>query len=232
MNAWQALIEKSQKKKIPMKKKLIGMVMLVTLAAMQVMGVSAAGSKTTGMAVTGDSKESYAFEDMSAATGLSADVADLISQINAGTKTLDDLGKAAPEIASDLEGKSLITSFEDLVAKNGAPTTDVKGVKISVPALTSGMSDVAIVHYSTTRSTWEVITPDSVDLENKEVTASFKDLSPVAVIAKVDASKAADNATGTAPKTGVEANNSWMAWGCAAVVLMAAAVLTFKKKRV
>ena len=157
-----------------MKKKLIGMVMLVTLAAMQVMGVSAAGSKTTGMAVTGDSKESYAFEDMSAATGLSADVADLISQINAGTKTLDDLGKAAPEIASDLEGKSLITSFEDLVAKNGAPTTDVKGVKISVPALTSGMSDVAIVHYSTTRSTWEVITPDSVDLENKEVTASFK----------------------------------------------------------
>ena len=215
-----------------MKKKLIGMAMLVTLAAMQVMVVSAAGSKITGMAVTGDSKESYAFEDMSAATGLSADVADLISQINAGTKTLDDLGKAAPEIASDLEGKSLITSFEDLVAKNGAPTTDVKGVKISVPALTSGMSDVAIVHYSTTRSTWEVITPDSVDLENKEVTASFKDLSPVAVIAKVDASKAADNATGTAPKTGVEANNSWMAWGCAAVVLMAAAVLTFKKKRV
>ena len=171
-----------------MKKKLIGMAMLVTLAAMQVMGVSAAGSKITGMAV--------------------------------------------PEIASDLEGKSLITSFEDLVAKNGAPTTDVKGVKISVPALTSGMSDVAIVHYSTTRSTWEVITPDSVDLENKEVTASFKDLSPVAVIAKVDASKAADNATGTAPKTGVEANNSWMAWGCAAVVLMAAAILTFKKKRV
>ena len=215
-----------------MKKKLIGMAMLVTLAAMQVMGVSAAGSKITGMAVTGDSKESYAFEDMSAATGLSADVADLISQINAGTKTLDDLGKAAPEIASDLEGKSLITSFEDLVAKNGAPTTDVKGVKISVPALTSGMSDVAIVHYSTVRSTWEVITPDSVDLENKEVTASFKDLSPVAVIAKVDASKAADNATGTAPKTGVEANNLWMAWGCAAVVLMAAAVLTFKKKRV
>lgn len=215
-----------------MKKKLIGMAMLITLAAMQVMGVSAAGSKTTGMAVTGDSKESYAFKDMSAATGLSADVADLISQINAGTKTLDDLGKAAPEIASDLKGKSLITSFEDLVAQNGAPTTDVKGVKISVPALTSGMSDVAIVHYSTTRSTWEVITPDSVDLGNKEVTASFKDLSPVAVIAKVDASKAADNATGTAPKTGVEANNSWMAWGCAAVVLMAAAVLTFKKKRV
>ena len=215
-----------------MKKKLIGMAMLVTLAAMQVMGVSAAGSKTTGMAVTGDSKESYAFEDMSAATGLSADVADLISQVNAGTKTLDDLGKAAPEIASDLEGKSLITSFEDLVAQNGAPTTDVKGVKISVPALTSGMSDVAIVHYSTARSTWEVITPDSVDLENKEVTASFKDLSPEAVIAKVDASKAADNATGTAPKTGVEANNSWMAWGCAAVVLMAAAVLTFRKKRV
>ena len=41
-----------------MKKNLIGLAMLVTLAAMQVMGVSAAGSKTTGMAVTGDSKGS------------------------------------------------------------------------------------------------------------------------------------------------------------------------------
>ena len=215
-----------------MKKKLIGLAMLVTLAAMQVMGVSAAGSKTTGMKVVGDAQASYEFEDMSKATGLDSNVSDLISEINAGTKTLDDLAKAAPEIASDLEGKSLITSFEDLVAINGAPTTDVKGIKISVPALTSGMSDVAIVHYSTARSTWEVITPDSVDLENKEVTASFTDLSPVAVIAKVDASQAANNATGTAPKTGVEANNSWMAWGCAAVVLMAAAVLTFRKKRV
>lgn len=215
-----------------MKKKLIGMAMLVTLAAMQVMGVSAEGSKTTGMAVTGDSKESYAFEDVSAAIGLSADVADLLSQINAGTKTLDDLEKAAPEIASDLEGKSLITSFEDLVAQNGAPTTDVKGVKISVPALTSGMSDVAIVHYSTTRSTWEVITRTTQTWRTKKLQLLSKDLSPVAVIAKVDVSKAADNATGTAPKTGVEANNSWMAWGCAAVVLMAAAVLTFKKKRV
>ncbi len=87
----------------------------------------------------------------------------------------------------DLEGNSLVTSFEDLVAINGAPTTDVSGIKMSVPALTSGMSDVALVHYSTARSTWEVITPDSVDLENKEVTASFKDLSPVAVIAKMDA---------------------------------------------
>lgn len=214
-----------------MKKKLIGLAMLVTLAAMQVMGVSAAGSKTTGMAVVGDTQGSYAFEDVSKAQGLDADTADLISQINAGTKTLDDLAKAAPEIASSLEGKSLVTSIQDLVALDGTSTTDVK-LTMSVPALTSGMSDVAIVHYSTARSTWEVITLDSVDLENKEVTATFKDLSPVAVIAKVDATKAADNATGTAPKTGVEANNSWMAWGCAAVVLMAAAVLTFKKKRV
>lgn len=214
-----------------MKKKLIGLAMLVTLAAMQVMGVSAAGSKTTGMAVVGDTQGSYAFEDVSKAQGLDADTADLISQINAGTKTLDDLAKAAPEIASSLEGKSLVTSIQDLAALDGASTTDVK-LTMSVPALTSGMTDVAVLHYSTARSTWEVITPDSVDLENKEVTASFKDLSPVAVIAKVDATKAADNATGTAPKTGVEANNSWMAWGCAAVVLMAAAVLTFKKKRV
>ena len=53
---------------------------------------------------------------------------------------------------------------------------------------------------STDRAAWEVVEASDVDYTNKEITASFKDLSPVAVIAKVDTS--ADNAIGTSPQTG------------------------------
>ena len=218
-----------------MKKKLIGLAMLVTLAAMQVMGVSAAGSKTTGMALTGSAQGHYEFRDVSEAENVPEDTAALIQELNAGTKTLADLAKVAPDIASALEGKTIVSPFQDLIPINGGVTDDAGNYivqKITVSELMKGMSDVAVLHYSTVQKKWEVITPNSVDLENKQIEVTFKDLSPVAIIAKVDASEAADNATGTAPKTGVEANNSWMAWGCAAVVLMAAAVLTFKKKRV
>ncbi|MEI3357929.1 MAG: hypothetical protein V8R41_03095 [Dorea formicigenerans] len=40
--------------------------------------------------------------------------ADLIKDINAGTKTLEDIAKAESSIASELEGKSLVTAFMDL----------------------------------------------------------------------------------------------------------------------
>ena len=46
-----------------MKKKLISLAMLVTVFAMQVVGVSAA-SKTTGMAVAGESKAYYKAQEM------------------------------------------------------------------------------------------------------------------------------------------------------------------------
>lgn len=37
--------------------------------------------------------------------------ADLIKDVNAGTKTLDDIAKAESSIASDLAGESLVTAF-------------------------------------------------------------------------------------------------------------------------
>ena len=89
-----------------MKKKLISLAMLVTVFAMQVVGVSAA-SKTTTMAATGAAQGKYDVEAMSQSeiadvAKVNQTAADLIKDVNAGTKTLDDIAKAESSIASDL----------------------------------------------------------------------------------------------------------------------------------
>ena len=91
-----------------MKKKLISLAMLVTVFAMQVVGVSAA-SKTTTMAATGAAQGKYDVEAMSQSeiadvAKVNQTAADLIKDVNAGTKTLDDIAKAESSIASDLAG--------------------------------------------------------------------------------------------------------------------------------
>ena len=152
------------------------------------------------------------------------EVVDKILEINAGTKDIQSIAEEAPELAADLEDKSMITPFFDLIAVNGG-VKDADGnyvVTLSVPTLTEAVTDVKVLHYSTVRNVWEVITPSNVDYENKALTAAFQDLSPVAVIGNVDESKVnnADTAAvGTSPKTG--ATSSWMMFGGAAVVLLA-----------
>lgn len=219
-----------------MKKKLISLAMLVTVFAMQVVGVSAA-SKTATMAVTGSSKGHYevdAMDQEELAEVAKADkaTAELIKDINAGTKTLEDLAKAESSIASELEGKSLVTAFMDL-RKIGDVSKTADGkyqVTLSVPALTKGMTDVKVLHFSTARNVWEVITPSNVDLNNKELTFEVQDLSPIAIIAKVNASQAVTNTAGTSPKTGVDSTNTVPFAGAAVVLLGAAAVVAFRKK--
>lgn len=219
-----------------MKKKLISLAMLVTVFAMQVVGVSAA-SKTATMAVTGSSKGYYevdAMDQEELAEVAKADkaTAELIKDINAGTKTLKDLAKAESSIASELEGKSLVTAFMDL-RKIGDVSKTADGkyqVTLSVPALTKGMTDVKVLHFSTARNVWEVITPSNVDLNNKELTFEVQDLSPIAIIAKVDASQAVTNTAGTSPKTGVDSTNTVPFAGAAVVLLGAATVVAFRKK--
>lgn len=223
-----------------MKKKLISAGLLIAMLVMQVMSVSAAGSKTTGAAVTGNAQAYYEIreltDDIFAEEGIDQDVIDLIKAVNDGTKTLDDIAAAQPEIADELKGMSLVTPIFDLIPINGgirnADDTEYIVQKISVSTLAQGMSGVKVLHYSTERKVWEIINPTNVDLEGKTVEVNFTDLSPVAIIAKVDASQAVNNAEGTAPKTGVESNHAWMAWGCAAVVLFAAAaVVACRRKR-
>ena len=73
----------------------------------------------------------------------------------------------------------------------GIKTDDGKYiVTFSVPELTRTMTNVKLLHYSTDRDIWEIITPNEVNYEQKQITAEFIDLSPVAVIADVDKTQA------------------------------------------
>lgn len=125
----------------------------------------------------------------------------------------------------------MVSSFFDLKPADGTVKNEAGKyvVTLSVPSLTKAMTDVQILHYSTVRNLFELITPTKVDYDNKTITAEFEDLSPVAVIAKVDASKAADSTVGTSPKTGVP--STWMVFFGAAVVLIGVSAVAYRKER-
>lgn len=221
-----------------MKKKVLGLILTTALLVAQSVNVFAAGSRTADVALSGDSAGKYEVAEATAETfaelaETQKEVVDKILEINAGTKDIQSIAEEAPELAADLEDKSMITPFFDLIAVNGG-VKDADGnyvVTLSVPTLTEAVTDVKVLHYSTVRNVWEVITPSNVDYENKALTAAFQDLSPVAVIGNVDESKVnnADTAAvGTSPKTG--AASSWMMFGGAAVVLLAVGTILVKGK--
>lgn len=71
-------------------------------------------------------------------------------------------------VACDSQGKSL---------KNVTVTWEVTN-------LVDNLGDIYVLHYSTVRNVWEIITPTNIDFDKKTITAEFEDLSPVTVIYK------------------------------------------------
>lgn len=222
-----------------MKKKVLGFVLTTVLLVAQSVNVFAVGSRTADVALSGDSAGKYEVAEATEETfaelaETQKEVVDKILEINAGTKDIQSIAEDVPELAAVLEGKSMATPFFDLTEINGG-VKDADGnyvVILSVPTLTEAMTDVKVLHYSTVRNVWEVITPSSVDYENKALTVAFQDLSPVAVIGNVDESKvnnADTEAVGTSPKTGVP--SSWMMFVGAAVVLLEVGTVLVKGKK-
>ena len=176
-------------------------------------------------------------------TGLDADTAAAIEEVTETTdldafldKIADDEGAAAVKEA--ITGKKFLTGFFDVKAGKGAEKNEdgTYTVTLSVPELTSAMTGIQILHYSTVRKCWELIDVDDKDLNNKTLTATFKDLSPVTiVIAKSSSSnkdttnKTAQTTTKkTAPKTGASTN--YMVWMVAAMAFIGAAFAVSRKK--
>ena len=222
-----------------MKKRLLGTILAAALIVTQAVGVFAAGSRTTQVTLVGDTAGKYQVTDeveepFSYLQEPAPEVLEKILAVNEGTATLQSIADLAPDLAGELEGKSLITKFFDLIPINGGIlTADGKYiVTLSVPELTEALTNVKLLHYSTERSLWEIVTPTDVNYQNKQITAEFIDLSPVAIIADVDESKAAgsDSATaGTSPKTGV--SSDWGLYMGAAVILMGGAVVAVGRGR-
>lgn len=216
-----------------MKKRIFGTILAATLIVTQAISAFAAPvapSKTTtptapGYIITAASLESFAEVK-------NDEIINDLLAVNNGTKSLTDVvEKITPELTDQLAGKEMVTPFFDLKPKNGGIKNEEGKyvVTLSVPSLTKAMTDVQILHYSTVRNLFELITPTSVDYEGKTITAVFEDLSPVAIVAKVDASKAADSTVGTSPKTGVP--STWMVFFGAAVILAGVSAVAYRKER-
>ena len=213
-----------------MKKRIFGTILAATLIVTQAISAFAAPvapSKTTtptapGYIITAASLESFAEVK-------NDEIINDLLAVNNGTKSLTDVvEKITPELTDQLAGKEMVTPFFDLKPKNGGIKNEEGKyvVTLSVPSLTKAMTDVQILHYSTVRNLFELITPTSVDYEGKTITAVFEDLSPVAIVAKVEA---ADSTVGTSPKTGVP--STWMVFFGAAVVLAGVSAVAYRKER-
>ncbi len=218
-----------------MKKRLFGTLLAAALVVTQVVSVFAAGSKTTQATPSGESVGKYEITEGTAENFSEVKeqaVLDKILAVNNGTATLESIAEQAEAIKDELTGKVLVTKFFDLVPINGGVKTEDGKYKVTftVPNLTEALQDVKVLHYSTQRAVWEVITPDNVNYSTKEITAQFEDLSPVAVIGKnTGAGTATDSTTGTSPKTGVASD--WILYAGASVVLLGAAVVVFGRNR-
>ena len=218
-----------------MKKRLLGSLLAAALVVTQVVSVFAAGSKTTQATPAGESVGKYEMTEGTAENFSEVKeqaVLDKILAVNNGTATLESIAEQAEAIKDELTGKVLVTKFFDLVPINGGVKTEDGKYKVTftVPNLTEALQDVKVLHYSTQRAVWEVITPDNVNYSTKEITAQFEDLSPVAVIGKnTGAGTSTDSTTGTSPKTGVASD--WILYAGASVVLLGAAVVVLGRNR-
>src|SRR5699024_1374506 len=84
-----------------------------------------------------------------------------IEAVNSGAETLQSVADLAPALEDDLAGRVMLTKFFDLIPINGGvQTEDGKyRVNLSVPALTENVSEVKLLHYSTSRNVWEIVEP-------------------------------------------------------------------------
>lgn len=235
-----------------MKKRIMGAILAAALIASQVV-TAFAGSKTSEVILPDDFAAYYVVtegseESFAEAEAVSPQTVDAIMEVNNGSMTLAQLIADMKELigtegaaglkmteeqidalAADLRSRTFVTKFFDLEPVNGGIKDDNGDylVTLSIPAISSSMTDIAFLHFSTDRAVWEVVEASDVDYANKEITASFKDLSPVALIAKVDTS--ADNAIGTSPQTGRFSVS--VLWIGAAVILGTAGIVVLRKRK-
>jgi len=215
----------------------MALVLAFVLAVIPVSDAAAAGSRTTDVVASGDSvgwydisegtREEFAYMEETYKSML-----DLIMEINGDIKDLSEIAEIQPDIKDELEGKKLATHIFDLEPINGGIRLDDGRyiVTMATPQLTKNLKNVRLLHFSTERNLWEIIVPEKVDYDRKEITAVFDDLSPVAIIADIVPNGEKTPESGKSPQTGLV--STWPVFmGAAAVLLTAALVIAAAEKR-
>lgn len=110
-----------------------------------------------------------------------------IKKLNSGSSISEILNKN--EVLSkdnlNLNDFKMLTKLQHLVAHDSQGKS-LKNVTVTweVTNLVDNLGDIYVLHYSTVRNVWEIITPTNIDFDKKTITAEFEDLSPVTVIYK------------------------------------------------
>lgn len=129
------------------------------------------------------------FRNDMVATVKEQEVVETIQQINTTPEKLMEILKSSNVEVQGLNGLEfeVLTQLQDLSLINkqtGEIIKDAKNVTITweVPNLVKGLGDIKVLHYSTVRDVWEILTPTNIDFNTNSITQYFQDLSPVAVI--------------------------------------------------
>ena len=124
----------------------------------------------------------------------------------------------------DMSGFSMLVAPFDLSAAEGATNVTATFTSTKVVGL-SDANKVTVLHYNEVAGAWEAITPSKVDYKTGAITATFANLSPVAVVYQ----PTAGDGSVAAPKTGD--NNLMMVYAVVAVAAVAAVVVINRKRR-
>lgn len=137
-------------------------------------------------------KVTAGFKSDFSTTVVKKEVVEAIKQMNANPEKLVEVLKATNIEVQGLDGIKLeelqvLTQVQDLTLidkTTGEPMKDVKNVTVTweVPNLVRGIGEVRVLHFSTVRNVWEILTPSEIDFATNSITQFFKDLSPVAVV--------------------------------------------------
>ena len=212
-----------------------------------------------GTKVVADKDVNVAFKDETANNQTPDEVKNAINTSKSVTEIIQAVaeakGSSAPAVSTeggkttmtttdgtttvDTSKVKLLTDFIDLSVRNEVTgeKIDVNGpitVTMEVTGLTKDV-EVFVLHYSTKRQVLELIKPSKIDYENKCITVTFPDLSPVAIVYVPVADK---GSIVTKPSLDTEVNavvekvtnNSLFYFAGAAVVVAVVGAVVLKKR--
>lgn len=182
--------------------------------------------------VTFKSVTEYKFDD------LNETVLEEVNRLNAGENLLSTItGETIADNGLDLNEFSLLTKVEDLVSYWISDRSDVGATNVQatweVPNLSSDLGEVYVLHYSIIRGLWEILTSDNIDYNARTITATFQDLSPVAVIYRKTKSDTPtyEESPDSTVNTGDKTKSMVVYAGIAVVALMAGGYVVYRMRK-